>query len=156
MATAPTTTTPRAAQQAADEAAIRRRLDQMVKALHAMDLDGLLSIYAPDVVSFDIDPPLWYQGSQAKRQRWSEVFGMYRPPMEYEIRDLSISVSGDLAFSHSLNRMNATLKNGEQTDFWLRWTACFRKIDGDWLIVHEQISVPTDFPSGKALLDLKP
>jgi len=81
---------------------------------------------------------------------------MYQSPLDYEIRDLAITVSDDLAFSRSLNRMRATLKHGERTDFWLRWTACFRKIDGDWLIVHEQISVPTDFKTGKALLDLQP
>ena len=31
-----------------------------------------------------------------------------------------------------------------------------RKINGKWLIVHDHISVPIDFDSGKAALDLKP
>jgi ketosteroid isomerase-like protein len=39
---------------------------------------------------------------------------------------------------------------------WLRWTACFRKIDGNWLIVHDQVSVPVDPESGRALLNLEP
>ena len=33
---------------------------------------------------------------------------------------------------------------------------CFRKIGGKWLIAHDQISVPLDIESGKALLDLNP
>lgn len=31
-----------------------------------------------------------------------------------------------------------------------------RKINGKWLIVHEQLSVPVDLASGKAMMDLKP
>jgi hypothetical protein len=62
----------------------------------------------------------------------------------------------DVAFGHSLNRISGTLKSGNRTDFWLRWTACFRKIDGNWLIVHHQASVPVDFESGRALLNLEP
>ena len=48
------------------------------------------------------------------------------------------------------------MKNGQKTDLWLRWTACFRRINGEWLITHEQVSVPIDLESGKALLDLEP
>jgi ketosteroid isomerase-like protein len=48
------------------------------------------------------------------------------------------------------------LKSGNDTDSWLRWTTCFRKIEGHWLIVHEQISVPIDMESGRAMLDLEP
>jgi hypothetical protein len=31
-----------------------------------------------------------------------------------------------------------------------------RKLDGRWLITHEQVSVPIDMDSGNALLDLEP
>ena len=49
-----------------------------------------------------------------------------------------------------------TLHNGTRTDLWLRWTAGLRKIDGVWLIAHDQVSVPVDFASGRALFDLQP
>ena len=35
-----------------------------------------------------------------------------------------------------------------RTDLWLRWTACFRRIDGVWLIVHDHVSVPADLEHG--------
>ena len=53
-------------------------------------------------------------------------------------------------------RISGTLKNGNRTDSWVRWTGCFRRIDGKWLIVHGQVSVPIDMGSGKALLNLRP
>ena len=145
-----------AAQRATDEADIRRQMDEWSKAIGAMDLERVMPIYAPDIVSFDLEPPLQYSGAQAKRKAWARVFAMYQPALRYEIRELSTTVSDDVAFSHSLNRLNGTLKNGHQTGSWVRYTACFRKIDGKWLIAHEQISAPVDPASGRAFLDLKP
>lgn len=143
-------------QHAIDEADIRRRIDKWTEAIRAMDLDSVMSIYALDVVSFDIDPPLQYAGAAAKRKRWAHVFGMHQRPLGYEVRDVAITSNEDLAFGHSLNRVTGTLKNGTKNDFWLRWTMCFRRIDRDWLIVHEQLSVPLDLNSGRALLNLEP
>ena len=145
-----------AAQRATDEADIRRQLDEWAKAIGAMDLERVMPIYAPDIVSFDLEPPLQYSGAEAKRKAWARVFAMYQPPLQYEIRELSVTLSDDVAFSHSLNRLSGTLKNGHRTGSWVRYTACFRKIDGKWLIAHEQISAPVDPASGRAFLDLKP
>jgi ketosteroid isomerase-like protein len=128
----------------------------LTEALRAMDLDGVMAIYAPDIVSFDIAPPLQHVGAEAKRKNWANAFAMYQRPLEYEIRDLTITIGDDVAFGHSLNRINGMLTNGNRTGFWLRWTACFRKIDGNWLIAHDQVSVPLDFESGRALLNLAP
>lgn len=145
-----------AAQHAIDEADIRRRIDKLAESIRAMDLEGVKSIYAPDIVSFDVVPPLQHVGAEAQWKNWADVFTAYRRPLGYEIRDLTITVGGDVAFGHSLNRISGTLKNGNRSGYWVRWTPCFRKIDGHWLIVHHQASVPFDVESGRALLDLEP
>jgi uncharacterized protein (TIGR02246 family) len=139
-----------------NEAAIRRLVDDVVKAIRAKDLHGVLSVFAPDVVSFDLGPPLQHGGGETFRQRWQELFESFQHPIEYEVRDLTVAVGDDLGFSHSLNRMGGTLTNGRETERWLRWTACFRKTNDTWLIVHEQVSVPVDLGNGTAVLDLKP
>jgi ketosteroid isomerase-like protein len=145
-----------AARHAVDEAEIRQRIDKMLQAIRAMDLDSVKPAYAPDMVSFDIVPPLQHVGAAAKWKNWADVFTIYQRPLGYEMRDLTITVGDDVAFGHSLNRISGTLKNGKRSDYWVRWTACFRKIDGDWLIVHDQVSVPFDVQSGRALLNLEP
>ena len=89
-------------------------------------------------------------------KRWQELFDLYQNSIYYEVRELSITAGDDVAFSHSLNRISGTMKDGQQTDRWLRWTAGYRKTNGKWLIVHEQVSVPVDLGNGKAILDLKP
>jgi len=48
------------------------------------------------------------------------------------------------------------LASGQVADLWVRWTACFRRIDGVWLIVRDHVSVPADLQHGGALLNLTP
>jgi uncharacterized protein (TIGR02246 family) len=145
-----------ATQRASEEAEIRRRLDRLVEAIRAMDLDSVMPIYAPDIVSFDIEPPLQHVGAEAKRKNWSNAFSMYQRPLDYEMRDVTITVGGEVAFAHAFIRVSGTLKNGNRTEHWFRSTNCFRKVDGTWLIAHDQVSAPLDLGSGSALLNLEP
>jgi ketosteroid isomerase-like protein len=139
------------------EADIRRRTDKLAGAIRAADLETVMSIYAPDVVSFDIEPPLQHVRAEAKRRNWERVFTTYEHPLGYEIRDLTITAGDDVAFAHSLNRLSGTLKSGTTTTgFWVRATTCFRKVNGDWFIAHDQVSVPLDVTTGGALLNLQP
>jgi ketosteroid isomerase-like protein len=140
----------------AEEAVIRARIEKWAEAIRALDLEGAMSIYAPDIVSFDVEPPLQHLGLDAKRRNWTGASAMYQRPRGYELRDLTITAGDDVAFAHSLNRVSGTLKNGKQIGFWVRWTACLRKISGTWFIVHDHVSAPLDRESGKALLDLEP
>src|SRR5215469_15476350 len=139
-----------------DETAIKRVIEGGVNAVRNKDIGGVMSLYAPEVVSFDIVPPLRYVGADAFRNVWEEVFSSFQGPIDYEMHDLSITVGDDVAFTHSLNRISATMNTGHKTDLWLRCTACFRKFNGTWLIVHTQVSVPVDLETGKAVLSLKP
>jgi uncharacterized protein (TIGR02246 family) len=139
-----------------DEAEIRQRIDDLVEAIRAMDLEGVKRFYAPDIVSFDIVPPLRHEGAEAKWNNWIDFFTVYQRPVDYEVRDLTITLGGDVAFGHSLNRVRGTLMNGNRTDYWVRSTICFRKIEGNWLIAHDHVSVPLDVESGRALLSLEP
>jgi len=144
------------ARDVAAESEIRHRFDELVKAIRAMDLDQVMSNYADDVVSFDVEPPLQHVGAAAKRKNWTRVFSMYQRPLHYEVRDLAVAVNDDLAFGHGLVRIGGTSQDGNRTERWLRSTTCFRKVGGNWLIVHDQVSVPLDLETGSALLNLEP
>jgi len=139
-----------------DEAGIQGLLDDWTRSIRDKNIEGVMSIYAQEVVSFDLVPPLRYMGADEFRKAWEEVFLVYQGPIDYEIHDVNITVGDDVAFTHSLNRISGTMNTGQKTDLWVRWTACFRKINGKWLIVHHQVSVPVDLENGKAALSLKP
>jgi ketosteroid isomerase-like protein len=141
----------------ADEAGIRQLIDNMAEAIRAMDLEGLKGCFAPDMVSFDLaGPPLQTVGADAKLKNWKIAFTVFQPPFGYEIRDLTITVGDGVAFGHSFNRFSGTSENGDRIGPWVRYTAGFRKIDGNWFIAHDQVSLPVDPGSGRALLDLEP
>jgi uncharacterized protein (TIGR02246 family) len=140
-----------------DETQIRQLIDGWAKALRAKDINGVMSSYVPEILVFDIAPPLLYRGANAYRKNYEEWFATWPGPIGYEIRDPSITAGDGVAFSHSLNRIYGKRTDGEETDVWVRVTACFRKIDGKWLIAHEHISVPLYMDgSNRAAVDLKP
>lgn len=143
-------------QREADEAAIGHHFDRIIDAIQAQDLDGLRRLYATDVVSFDIDPPLQHVGVDAKLGNWAKVFTFFQE-VTYEVRDLVHTVGDDLAFTHGFGRLSGTLTNGTPVGgMWVRATFCFRKTDGDWLVSHDQVSVPLDVSSGQGVVDLEP
>ena len=57
-----------------DEAAIQGLLDDCTRSLRDKNIEGVMSIYAQEVVSFDLVPPLRYMGADEYRKRWEEVF----------------------------------------------------------------------------------
>ncbi|KOX23549.1 ketosteroid isomerase [Saccharothrix sp. NRRL B-16348] len=140
----------------AEEAEIRRQVDRIVEALRAKDLDGLERLYATDVVSFDVEPPLQHVGVAAKSKNWAKVFELFHE-VDYEVRDLTLAVGDDVAFGHGFGRLSGTLRNGTATNgMWVRATFGFRKVDGRWLIAHDQVSVPFDVSTGTGVADLEP
>jgi ketosteroid isomerase-like protein len=139
------------------EAQVRERVGELAQAVAAKDIDRLMSFYGPDIVSFDINPPLRYSGTERKRHAWQDVFTLYvAGPLSYDMRELKITAQGDIAFAHSLNHITGVLANGHATAMWVRWTACFERIRGVWLVVHDHVSVPADLAHGKAAVTLTP
>lgn len=69
---------------------------------------------------------------------------------------MRVLVGNNVAFLHTLERMIGTLKGGQKSDIWMRATSGLHKIGCRWYIVHDHISVPADFATGKAVVDLKP
>ena len=139
-----------------DEARIRRHIDQLVDGIQHKDLDGLRRLYATDIVSFDVQPPLQHVGVDAKLKNWAPVFTSFET-VTYEVRDLTLTVGDDVAFGHAFARLGGTLPNGTAVaGMWVRVTYCLRKVDDTWLITHDQVSVPLDIATGRGAVDLEP
>jgi uncharacterized protein (TIGR02246 family) len=137
-------------------AEIRKLMDDQAMAVRAKDVEKSISNYAPNIVSFDVVDSLRRIGIEACRKRAEEWFSSFKGPIDYQLRDVSVTASDEVAFACSLNRVIGTKTDGEEIEMWWRATACFHKVDGRWLITHEHSSVPFDMSNGKAMLDLKP
>jgi ketosteroid isomerase-like protein len=127
-------------ERAHDSEDVRRILELIEtwrQAVLAKDAAALVRHYAPDVVVFDVVPPASFRGVEPYRENWQRWFDSMKGPLTFEMRDVEVAASGELAYAHSVNRVAV----GEQEDI-VRATVCFRKIGGEWRVVHEHASVP--------------
>ena len=135
---------------------IRDWLARWTKAFTRMDVDAIMALYADDVIAYDIVPPLQYVGKAEYRTDYQQFVSQYEGNLHVEVRDLHVGVNGDLGYAAGLELISGTLKNGQKSNVWVRFTSLFRKSDGRWLDFQDHISVPADIESGKAMLDLQP
>jgi uncharacterized protein (TIGR02246 family) len=141
----------------AAEAQVRAVLDDWAEAVRAKDADRVVSHYAPDIVAYDLAPPLQFRGAETLRKGLVDWFQTWTGPIGFEVRDPFLVAGGDLAVVRSLNRIFGRRTNGEDTDVWVRATACLRKIGGRWKVIHDHVSVPFYMDgSFRAAIDLKP
>ncbi|WP_328645277.1 nuclear transport factor 2 family protein [Amycolatopsis sp. NBC_00348] len=142
-----------------DETRIRELLAVRTDAMTSRDAETLASQYTPDVIAFTLAPPLAHRGADVidveARKAW---FDGFEGPIEYEVRDLEITVGGDIAYCHSLTRLSTTPKGAPAGfELWFRSTLCFRKGGGEWRITHVHDSTPFYMDATmSAALDLKP
>lgn len=138
------------------EEELRQVVLERVEAVHAKNPDPLAERQAPDIITFDVLPPLHSRGSEAVEEKTQAWFDSYTGEIGYEVRDLHIAADGDVGFCSFVYHVSGTLISGDEVDMWVRATLGCRRIDGKWLITHDHESVPFDPVSGKALIDLNP
>lgn len=130
---------------------IRALLDSRVDACQRKDIDRLMSLYSPDIVYFDVVPPLQFTGPDEVRRNFLRWFGEYDGPIELETHELHVAMSGDVAFVHMLHVDSGKRKDGvPQGAVWLRSTVCCQRSNGKWLITHEHISLPLGWAEASA------
>jgi ketosteroid isomerase-like protein len=144
--------------QDSDEAVIRALLETQAQAIRTKDTDATLSPYVPELIRYDLAPPLATTGPEAlDRNNLVAWFDTWRGPIRYDLKHFSITASDDIAFGHGLVRIGGTKQDGHSSDVWARQTICLRKLGGAWKIVHEHTSVPFYMDgSYLAAVDLKP
>ena len=135
---------------------IRALIEARIPATASKDAAALSDHYAAHVILFDAVGPLCQAGADAQAERAAEWLSAYQGPIDYQIRDLEVTVGGQVAFCHYLYRIGGTMTDGTRVGMWLRSTVCLRQDDQDWLITHEHTSVPFDGATGAASLTLEP
>ncbi len=143
--------------QLSTETAVRKLVHDRAAAFRNKNVDGVLETQADDIVQFILAPPLKWAGATAfGSEALKEWFNSFEGPLGYEVSELEVSTSEDLAFCHSLNHLTGRARTGEQGDLWFRDTLCLRRTADTWKIIHEHSSVPFYMNSKLAAVDLKP
>ncbi len=140
------------------ESAIHALLDRYADAHRDKDSAAIVSCYAEDTVAFELAPPLAIAPENTRNPAyWDEWFSTWTSPIELEMHEPKLDISGDLAVSYALVRMTGERTEGVSTDMWFRSTLVLGRLYGEWKIVHTHNSVPLAMDgTGRALVDLTP
>lgn len=141
-----------------DEAEILRLIEDQAEAIRSKNADAALGPYAPEIVKFDLAPPLQYAGPEALDSQGIEAwFDTWDGAIGIELRDFSVTAGEDLAFCHGLIRISGTKIDSGEASVWTRATMCLRRTSARWKIVHEHSSVPFYMDGSlRAATDLAP
>jgi ketosteroid isomerase-like protein len=141
-----------------EETVIKALIDQQTKAIINKNVENATANYDANVILFDVVGPLQHHGSASVKQRLKEWFSTFTEDesISFETVDLALSADNNLAFSHGLNHINASLKNGDKLDMYWRETLNWKKTGEKWQIVSAHSSVPFDPNTGVASTGLKP
>jgi uncharacterized protein (TIGR02246 family) len=125
-----------------DEAAIRELVEAWAAAVRKGDRPGILLYHSPDMLMFDVPPPLQSKGIEAYDKTWDLYFSWSRQRGAFDITEMNVTAGSGVAFVTALMRCAGTEPGGEESELEFRLTIGLRKIEGRWVITHEHHSVP--------------
>jgi uncharacterized protein (TIGR02246 family) len=125
-----------------DEAAIRDLIENWARAVRAENLNGILVNHSPDILMFDVPPPMQSKGIEAYKKTWDLFFSWSRNSGVFDISEMNVTAGNGVAFVTALMRCAGTESNGEKTELEFRLTVGLRKIGGQWTVMHEHHSIP--------------
>ena len=141
-----------------DESAVRELqglIEERVTAIAARDAGSLTARQHPDVLAFNVLPPLKLTGHSAVEEQMQAWFDAYRDGPHYRLYDLQVDAESELGYCAFIYHVSGTLADGTDVSMAVRATLVCKRIDGQWFIVHDHESVPFDPQTGMALTDLQ-
>jgi ketosteroid isomerase-like protein len=131
-------------ENAKEEVAIRNLVENWASAVRQKDLDVILRNHSPNMLMFDVPPPLASRGLEAYKKTWGLFFSWAHDPVVFDIREMNVTAGDDVAFVTALMRCAGRGPNEPDIELDFRLTIGLRKIDDQWVVVHEHHSVPAD------------
>jgi ketosteroid isomerase-like protein len=128
----------------AEEIRIKALLEAWADAVRRHDIGAILAHHEPDMVMFDVPPPLQCQGIRAYERTWDLFFRYHKAGSAFDFQELAVTAGQEAAFAVAIMRCgpDSSSNPADKDGFLFRLTVGLRKIDGDWRIAHEHHSVP--------------
>jgi ketosteroid isomerase-like protein len=127
-----------------EETQIEALLEAWADAVRRHDLPAILAHHEPDMVMFDLPPPLQCKGIEAYQETWGLFFRYHRPGTAFDIQELAVTAGQDVAFAVAIMRCgpDSSSNPADKDGFLFRLTVGLRKVHGHWRITHEHHSIP--------------
>src|SRR5277367_4952785 len=125
-----------------DEVAVRDLIEAWTDSVRRKDYTGILRIYAPGFVMFDVPPAFKSVGLDAYRKSWDLFFSWSSGPVRFEIQEMDVTAGADVAFAFASMGCEGPGSDGKPEALDFRLTTALRKVGRRWMIAHEHHSVP--------------
>jgi uncharacterized protein (TIGR02246 family) len=125
-----------------DEAAIIDLVTNWANAVRTKDLDAILANHSPNILMFDVPPPLQSKGMQKYKETWDLFFSWAQDSGVFDIVEMNVTAGNDVAFVTAIMRCAGWEATGEKTELRFRLTIGLRKIEDQWVVTHEHHSLP--------------
>ncbi|HWF41160.1 MAG TPA: nuclear transport factor 2 family protein [Acidothermaceae bacterium] len=126
----------------AQEAAIRKLVEEWASAVRRRDLAAVLRYHAADILMFDVPPPFQSRGIEAYAATWDLFFSWADDPTVFDIEEMNVTAGSDVAFVTAAMRCAGREAGGQRVELEFRLTMGLCKVDSQWVVVHEHHSVP--------------
>jgi ketosteroid isomerase-like protein len=126
-----------------DGVAMRTIIESWAKAVREKDIEGILANHTDDIVLFDVPLPFRSSGIVAYRETWTTFYDWAKDSGVFDIEDLVVIDSSDVAFCYATMRCSGYTDAGDPESLQFRLTIGLEKVDGTWMIRHEHHSVPS-------------
>ena len=128
----------------AEEIRIKALLEAWTDAVRRHDIPAILAHHEPNMVMFDVPPPLQCKGIEAYERTWDLMFRYHKPGAAFDIQELAVTAGPDVAFAVAIMRCgpDSSSNPADKDGFLFRLTVGLRNVDGEWRIAHEHHSVP--------------
>jgi ketosteroid isomerase-like protein len=126
-----------------NESQIRLLIENWAAAVRNGDMNAILAHHAADVVMYDVPPPFQSVGIEAYRKTW-DIFFKYTKPDVFDILELNIVADEQVAFCYATMKCADCSGSKEYVELPFRLTIGLKKIAGQWVIIHEHHSIPSE------------
>lgn len=126
-----------------NEIQVRQLVENWAKAVRDGDLQNILAHHADDIVMFDVPKPFQSVGIEAYRETW-DLFFRYTKPGVFDIQQLNIFADDHIAFCFATMKCADKSNSADFVELDFRLTIGLKKINDEWIIIHEHHSIPSE------------
>jgi uncharacterized protein (TIGR02246 family) len=123
------------------EEEVRKIIDNWAEAVRKRDMKGILAHHAEEIVMYDVPKPFESIGIEAYRKTWDIFFDDTKPGV-FDIKELQVTAGDDIAFCYATMTCSEKSNTKHFVNLDFRLTVGLKKVEGQWIIMHEHHSIP--------------
>ena len=99
-----------------DEVDIRKLIERWANAVRDGDRTGICTDHVPDILMFDVPPPLFSQGLDSYMATWERFLSWSEQAVKFDLHDMRIIAGKDVAFATALGQCTGVDPNSKREE----------------------------------------